>query len=93
MTRVLFEEIINRFILLSRDEIREKLTAKETPALVLMVLAVMHEAVGKGDQMRLDFILNRMIGKVPERVEVDDIKAPDFSDIPREKIIAKLRRS
>jgi len=65
------ERIVNQYLWLSAAELKARVQDPATPTMELMVASVIAEAVKKGDQQRLEFILCRMIGKVTERLEVD----------------------
>jgi len=62
--------ILNKFSNLTTDELREKMMSLDTPALELMIGKVMLECMKSGDDKRLNFILDRMVGKVTEKMEV-----------------------
>ena len=64
-----FERIVNKFLFASKGEVIKVTADPNTPVLELMVGAIVHKAVIEGDERRLDFILNRLIGKVKEQVE------------------------
>lgn len=64
MTRLEFERIANRFLSMTREEIQTKLKDPTTTALELMIGSIIVKSVQGGDQRRLDFVLDRTIGKV-----------------------------
>ncbi len=43
----------------------------DTPAMELMIAKIMHKAMIEGDQARLDFLFNRVIGKVLDKKEIE----------------------
>jgi hypothetical protein len=63
------ERVINKYIYLSRDELKAALADTATPMFEIMVASIIAQAAQKGDQVRLDFILNRVVGKVTDRIE------------------------
>lgn len=69
LTRTLFEEIVNRFTTMSKSQLTYHLQKPDTPALELMVGMVVREAIVKGDQARLNFLLDRLVGKVADKVQ------------------------
>lgn len=78
LTRTAFEAIINRFIHMTRVELREARSDRGRTQLELIVIAVLEKAEGWGDTSRLNFVLDRLIGKVPDKVEMSgtlDIEA------------------
>jgi len=70
LNRVAFERICNQYLHLSKDELEDIVRRKETPVIELMVASVVIKAIKSGDQHRLNFLLDRLIVKVPERVEI-----------------------
>ena len=69
LTKTQFEKLCNKFVHMNRDEIVVSLQSPETTALELMVGKVIHEAIVRGDTVRFNFILERLIGKVKEQIE------------------------
>jgi hypothetical protein len=70
LTQGELERAVNRYLHLSRGELKAAIEAPGTPMIEIMIASIIAQAATKGDQMRLDFILNRIIGKVQDRVEV-----------------------
>lgn len=64
------DRTVNRLIYLSRQELRGLIENPETPMFEIMVASIIAQGAQKGDQMRLEFILNRIIGKVQDKLEV-----------------------
>ena len=58
---------------------------KKTPALDLVVIKVLIEAIRKGDEKRLGFLLDRTIGKVKEEIEVTGTPHDELMSIIRAK--------
>ena len=65
-----FERILNLGIHLTAEELKNRLEAKGTPTIELMVLKIIAAAVNRGDEKRLGFILDRLIGPVPKSVDL-----------------------
>jgi hypothetical protein len=57
------ELMLNEFLTKPVDELVEYSTNKSNPTLQVLVARILVEAIRKGDQTRLDFIFNRLIGK------------------------------
>ncbi len=70
LTQVELERCINKYMNLSHGELLAELENPATTMLEKMIASIVDQSVSKGDQLRLDFILNRVIGKVQERIEV-----------------------
>ena len=61
--------LMNRFSDMSIGELRKLMENPSVSTLDLMIGKIVIEAIKHGDQSRLNFILDRMIGKVTEKVE------------------------
>jgi hypothetical protein len=64
------ERLVNRHLFSSIETLKGIAGDTATTGIEAMVANIVLQAVAKGDQQRLDFILNRIIGKVQDRVEV-----------------------
>lgn len=69
MTQIELERSVNKFLYMPAAEIEAALAAPETTMLDRMIANIIAQAALKGDQMRLDFVLNRLIGKVKDQIE------------------------
>lgn len=70
LSQIELERTINKLIYLPRSELKQVIENPATPMFEIMIASIIAQASQKGDQLRLDFVLNRMIGKVKEPVEV-----------------------
>lgn len=70
LNRMAFERIANMYLHLTKSEVKAKLDDPSTPVIELLVASVLVSATKKGDHHKLNFILDRLIGKVVERVEI-----------------------
>lgn len=61
------EEILYKYMDSTADELLQAMQNPLTPAIELVVIKVLKEAIKNGDHHRLDFLLNRTIGKVPDK--------------------------
>lgn len=66
-----FERVANKFLYLTRDELKAALAQPTTTTIELMLGSIIAQAVQKGDHMRLEFMLNRLIGKVTDVVKLE----------------------
>ncbi len=64
------ERAINRLIWLPLEQLRVVIKDPKTPILEIMLATIMAQCAQKGDQQRLEFLLNRMIGKVKDIIDV-----------------------
>lgn len=69
LTKLELERLLNKYMVMTKDEVQEALKNPATPALELMIGSIVAKAVSGGDDKRLNFLLERMIGKVKEKVE------------------------
>ena len=69
LTRTAFEELVYKFTGMPLADLKKRLTNPETTTLELMVGMVIKEGIVRGDQQRLNFILDRTFGKVKEQIE------------------------
>lgn len=70
LNQVELERTVNRFLYMDRAQVQEAIKNPETPMIDLMVASIMAQAAQKGDERRLEFILQRMIGRVTDKIEV-----------------------
>lgn len=85
----MFEQLCNKYLSMSKDEID---TARKDPKLTMlevMIVSVIHKAIVHGDQKRLDFLLDRLIGKVVQPIEYHPPPPPkqiqfDVTQLPTE---------
>lgn len=68
-----FESIVYKYMDSSIVELSKILKDPKTPALDMLVIKVLTEGIKKGDQGRLDFLLNRTIGKVADKIQAVNI--------------------
>lgn len=69
LNKIEVSRIINKFMNMSSAEMTEELSKPDSKALETMIGKIISEAVKLGDYTRVDFLLNRMIGKVTDKVE------------------------
>lgn len=62
--------LLNAFMNMDLDSLKELMNAKTTTNLELMIGRIVIESIKSGDQTRLNFILDRSIGKVIEKMEI-----------------------
>lgn len=63
--------LLTRNIYLNLEEIGAKFRDPKTPAIELIILKVIEHAIKYGDHHRLNFFLDRIIGKVPDSINVE----------------------
>ena len=55
----------------SKEELKEALQAENTPCIELVIASGLARAIKDGDYSKLNFILDRTIGKVAEKTSID----------------------
>jgi hypothetical protein len=81
LNKLELERILNEFIYMTPDEMTTKIESGSATAIEAMVGAIILAAVKHGDQARLNFILDRLIGKVKEAIDIS-------GQITLEKLVA-----
>lgn len=70
LTNNKFKETIYRYLDSNLAELKKVMTNTKTKSLDLMVIKLMVKAIKSGDVTRLNFILDRTIGKCVDKLEV-----------------------
>ncbi len=65
-----FKETIFKYMYSSMGDLKKLLKDPKTDMIDLMIIKLMIKAVESGDVTRLNFILDRTIGKVQDKVEI-----------------------
>jgi hypothetical protein len=63
--------IVDKFLSMSREELEAAAKDKDTPAMECILIRVIVEAMKRGDDQRLNFLFDRIIGKTPETVNLN----------------------
>lgn len=71
MTKTQILEIIGRLMTLRQPDVIALLKNENTPMFHRAVASIILSMVDNACEKKLDFVLNRLIGKVTDRVEVD----------------------
>lgn len=69
LNQIELERMLNDLIYKTPKELQHILDSNQSSALEGIVAKVIIEAGRTGDQFRLDFLLNRLVGKVTEKVQ------------------------
>lgn len=69
LNRASMEAALNKFLTWETDKLAEFLRDTKNPVLDMIIAKILIEAMKKGDQMRLNFLFDRLIGKVQDKVE------------------------
>lgn len=69
LTEANLRGIVNKLLWMTKDQLQAHVKNPRVPMIELTVASIIHKAAVQGDERRLDFILNRMIGRVRERFD------------------------
>ncbi len=65
VNKVEFERVLNKYMYLCAPDINSALKSDKLPMIELVVAKIVAKAFNEGDQRRLEFIIDRLIGKAP----------------------------
>lgn len=71
MNKVEMARILNKYSFLPLEEIKRIASDPATPAIEVAVIKMLGEAIRKGDEKKIGFIFDRLVGPVKTRVSVD----------------------
>lgn len=91
MNRLEFERILNKYVNLTLAEIKAEAEKPDTPAIEVVVAKVIAEAIKRGDEKRLEFLLNRLIGPVKIILQVEDLSDADITAEAQRRGLALLQ--
>lgn len=75
LTQIEFEKLVNKYIWLTQAGFGEAAEDQSISMFERMIGSIVQKACNEGDHQRLNFLLDRLIGKVTEKME---IKAEPF---------------
>lgn len=93
LTRILFEGTLNKLINMNISELESYTQDSSVPAIEVILASILQRAIRDGDHTRLDFILNRLIGKVKEKIDVDLPKPFIIQDLSGNRTILGMEQS
>jgi hypothetical protein len=67
-----FIEIANKYLNMTKRELKQVNDNPETPMKELLIAAIIHRAILMGDPTRYTFLLDRLLGRIPD--------SPPFSE-------------
>ena len=91
LTRMEFELICAKYLNATKEQIKEATKDPNLTMLEAMIVSLINKAIVHGDQKRLDFLLDRLIGKVVQPIEYTPPPPPrhiqlDVKNMPTETI-------
>lgn len=72
LTREKVELTFSRFIEMPIEELKAWILARQGSVLELMIARVIEKSIATGDHQRLNFLMDRLVGKVPQQLEASD---------------------
>lgn len=70
MNKIKFAELLVKYLDYSLEDLKKVKSEKETPSLDRIVISIILNAIKKGDEKRLDFLMNRIIGKSESKIDI-----------------------
>lgn len=70
LTRAALEELLHRYVHMTKLELAARKKAEDASQLELMVIGIIEAGAKWGDSHRLNFLLDRLVGKVAEPVDI-----------------------
>lgn len=71
LNKVELERILNEYVHMSLAEIQRRASNPQTSALEVLVAKILAEGIKRGDEKRLGFLLDRLVGPVKRQVTVE----------------------
>lgn len=91
LNKVELDSILNGLIFLPRQDVVNICRRPDTPMIVKMLGRICLYAEKNGDQWRTTFILDRLIGKVPDKIEADVLHLVEqvkyLRELPKEELL------
>lgn len=85
--------VISTYLMKTRTGIKEALSNADTPMLDVAICSILARAAKEGDQHKLEFLLNRVIGKVADRIETisfDERALEKLNEVPTEMLLQAI---
>ncbi len=84
--------VLNQFLYMTKDEIQAKLQDPNINMLEMAIGHIIAKAAKDGDQTRLNFVFDRIVGKVTDvtsqvNKEIVDYNPDDYKEVPREALL------
>lgn len=93
LTKTEFDIVASQFLGMTKERLEE---LKDDPTLSVldhMVLSVVRKAILYGDQNRFEFLLNRLIGRVPEKVFSKSEITMNVESMSPEELVEKSKEA
>lgn len=96
MNKIKFMELLVKYLGATLEDLQKAKKDKKTPSLDRIVISVIINAINKGDEKRLEFLMSRIIGKVKSDIDLTTMgqsmnqSGVDLSKLTDEEIKAIL---
>ncbi len=70
LTQRELEISLQKYLLMTPEQLKKAKQDPETTMIDHLIISVMTHGVNKGDQNRVDFLMNRLVGKIKQQVEM-----------------------
>lgn len=80
LSRVEAETTIGRLFKMTRQELQDVVQDPKSSMLIITLASIMAKAAKDGDAARLEFLLNRSIGRVKDMLEIEHKKLDHLTD-------------
>ncbi len=71
LTKAKLTGLLNKHLWYTKDEAKVVVQDPDTPMLEILIASIVNKAIVQGDEKRLNFILDRLIGKPEIEVKID----------------------
>lgn len=93
LTKDQVSSVMGKFSHSTREQLQAVITNPKSTMLEIMVASVMARAAKDGDPNRMEFLLQRTIGKVQDLSQIELKKwDAEFEQLPRQNILDVLRK-
>lgn len=72
LTKAKLEGLLNKHIWLTRRQAEELIEDPDTPLIELLIANIVDKAMNHGDEKRFSFLLDRLIGKVKDEIDINN---------------------
>lgn len=71
LTKTNLRGLLNKYLWMTNAELQQTIDEKTVPMIEIVIASIIAKAALSGDERRLDFILDRMVGKVKEEIDIN----------------------
>lgn len=87
------EILFTKFIQMTREQLASVKTNPEATLLELALHSIFTFAINRGDQVRLDFVLNRLIGKSQENLKIQSSSLVQVAQVSKKELDEAYQRA